>query len=85
MRTVIFKNPVSYGVGVDCSSERGTYHAELNLNLEDGETYYVVVNASMKKTFYIENLEEKAGLKLLKKAQKSKKYTINEDFVYEGK
>ncbi len=85
MRKVIFKNPDSYVVGVDCSSARGTYHAELNLNLEDGETYYVVVNASMKKTFYIENLEEKAGLKLLKKAQKSKKYTINEDFVYEGK
>lgn len=85
MRKVIFKNSDSYVIAVDCPSPRGTYHAEMNLNIEDGETYYVLVNSTMKRTFYIENLEEKDGLKLLKKAQKSKKYTINEDFVYDGK
>lgn len=85
MRKVIFKNPDSYVVGVDCSSSRGTYHAEMNLNLEDGETYYVKIDSSLKRTFFIESLDENAGQKLLKKAQKSKKYTINEDFVYDGK
>ena len=33
----------------------------------------------------MENLTENEGLKLLKKAQKSNKYTINEDFIYTGK
>lgn len=85
MRKVVFKHSDSYVVAVDCPSGRGTYHAEMNLNLEDGETYYVVVNSSLKRTFYIESLDEKDGQKLLKKAQKSKKYTINEDFIYEGR
>lgn len=85
MRKVIFKNPDSYVVSVDCPSARGTYHAETNLNLEDGETYYVIVNASMKRNFYMETVDEKDGQKLLKKAQNSKKYTINEDFIYNGK
>lgn len=84
-RKVTFTNPGSYVIAVDCPSARGDYHAELNLNLEDGETYYVEVNSTMKRSFYMENLEEKAGLKLLKKAQKSDKYTINEDFTYDGK
>lgn len=57
----------------------------MNLNLEDGETYYVIVNASLKRNFYIENLDEKDGAKLLKKALKDDKYTKNEDFVYNGK
>lgn len=82
-RKVTFKKSGSYVVSIDCPSARGTYHAELNLNLEDGETYYVLINSNMKKNFYAENLDEKAGQKLLKKAQSSKKYTFNEDFVYE--
>lgn len=84
-RKVTFTNAGSYVIAVDCPSARGNLHAELNLNLEDGETYYVLLNSSMKRNFYMENLEEKAGLKLLKKAQKSDKYTINEDFTYNGK
>lgn len=84
MRKVIFKNPDSYVISVDCDSERGTYHAELNLNLEDDETYYVILNANIKNSFYLENLSEKEGLKFLKKAQTSNKYTINEDIVYTG-
>lgn len=85
MRKVVFNNPDSYVVAVDCPSARGTYHAEMNLNLEDGETYYVIINASMKRTFYIESLDEKDGAKLLKKALKDDKYTKNKDFVYNGK
>lgn len=85
MRKVVFKNSDSYVVAVDCPSARGTYHAEMNLNLEDGETYYVIINASMKRTFYIESLDEKDGTKLLKKALKDDKYTKNEDLVYNGK
>lgn len=85
MRKVVFKNSDSYVVSVDCPSARGTYHAEMNLNLEDGETYYVIVNASLKRTFYIESLDEKDGAKLLKKALKDDKYTKNEDLVYDGK
>ena len=41
--------------------------------------------AGMKNPFFAELLNEKEGLKLLKKAQKNKKYTINEDFIYEAK
>lgn len=81
-RKVTFKKAGSYVVSTDCPSGRGTLHAEINLNLEDGETYYVVINATMKKSFYAKSLDEKAGLKLLKKAQSNKKYTFNEDFVY---
>ncbi len=33
----------------------------------------------------MELVPEKEGLKLLKKAQTSNKYTINEDYVYKGK
>jgi len=85
MRKVIFKKSDSYVVALDSPLQNRVYHAELNLNLEDGETYYVIINASMKHSFFIENLSEKDGEKLLKKAQKDKKYTINEDFVYKGK
>lgn len=84
-RKIIFENSDSYVISVDCPSPQGTYHADLNLNLENGETYYVICNAKVGKTFYMENLTEKEGLKLLKKAQKSNKYTINEDFIYTGK
>lgn len=84
MRKVVFKNSDSYVISVDCPSARGTYHAEMNLNLEDGETYYVMVNSNIKRTFYIENLDEKTGAKLLKKAQNSKKYTVNEVLVYDN-
>lgn len=84
-RKVTFTNSGSYVMAVDCPSPRGILHAELNLNLEDGETYYVLINSTLKRNFYMENLEEKDGLKLLKKAQKSNKYTINDDFIYNGK
>lgn len=85
VRKVIFEHPDSYVISVDCPAKAGLYHAELNLNLEDGEAYYVLCNASLKMPFYMESVTEKEGLKLLKKAQKSKKYTVNEDFVYKGK
>lgn len=85
MRKVTFKNSNSYVVSLDSPLQNRVYHAELNLNLEDGETYYVLVNANLKKSFFIENLSEKDGQKLLKKALKDDKYTINEDFVYNGK
>lgn len=84
-RKVTFTNPGSYVIAVDCPTPKGDLHAELNLNLEDGETYYVLVNSSMKRSFYMESLEEKEGLKILKKAQKSDKYTFNADFTYDGK
>ncbi len=84
-RKVVFKKDDTYVISCDCDTNHGTMTAELNLNLEDGETYYVVFNAGMKNPFYAELLTEKAGLKLLKKAQKSKKYTINKDLVYGAK
>lgn len=84
-RKVIFKEENTYVLSCDCETNHGTMTAELNLNIEDGQTYYVVFNAGMKNPFYAELLSEKDGLKLLKKAQKSKKYTFNEDLVYEEK
>lgn len=82
MRKVTFKQSDSYIISVDCPSNHGTYHADLNLHLDDGETYYVVVNATLKSNFLMTTLDEKKGLKLLKKAQKNKKYTINDDYIY---
>lgn len=83
MRKVVFKKADTYVVATNCCTKNGDYHAELNLNLEDGETYYVVVNANMKKNFYMELLQEKDGLKLMKKGENSKKYTINEPTTYD--
>ena len=83
-RKVIFKNPGSYVVSCGYINDGVDYDAKVNLNLEDGETYYVILNRNVKRFFYMELLEEKAGLKLLKKAQTSKKYTFNDDFVYDG-
>ena len=63
----------------------GMMTAEANLNVEDGQTYYVLFNANMKNPFFAELLTEKEGLKMLKKATGNKKYTFNEDLVYEAK
>lgn len=85
-RKVIFQHPDSYVISVECPKPNngGTYQADVNLNLEDDETYYVLCNATMKRNFYMEVIPEKEGLKYLKKAQTSSKYTFNEDFVYEN-
>lgn len=84
-RKVVFEHPDSYVLSIDCPTPKTVYHAELNLNLEDGETFYVLCNGKVGKAFYMELVPEKEGLKLLKKAQTSKKYTINEDYVYKAK
>lgn len=85
-RKVTFKNEGSYVISTECVNIKNVkYKAEINLNIEDGQTYYVLFNSNIKKTFYAEEMSEKDGLKLLKKAQSSKKYTINDDLVYEGK
>ena len=84
-RKVIFEKSDSYVLSIDCATPKTVYHAELNLNLEDGETFYVLCNARVGKTFYMELVPEEEGLRLLKKAQTSKKYTINEDYVYKAK
>lgn len=84
-RKVVFKNEGTYVISTECKNINNVqYKADINLTVEDGETYYVLINSNMKKTFYAEEVSEKEGLKLLKKAQGSKKYTINEDYVYEG-
>lgn len=44
----------------------------------------MLVNGNLKRPFYAEVVDEKKGLKLLQKAQNTKKYTINKDFVYKG-
>ena len=84
-RKVVFPKEDTYVISCDCNTNHGTMTAEINLNLEDGETYYVVFNAGMKNPFYAELLTEKDGLKLLKKAQKNKKYSFNKDVVYGSK
>lgn len=84
-RKIIFEKSDSYVLSIDCATPKTVYHADLNLNLEDGETYYVLCNGRVGKAFYMEVVPEEKGLKLLKKAQKSKKYTINEDYVYKAK
>lgn len=84
-RKVIFENPGSYVVGTGYVFNGTDFNTEVNLNVEDGQTYYVLINSNMKRSLYCEMVDEKQGLKLLKKAQDTKKYTINEDFVYTGK
>lgn len=83
MRKVTFKNSGSYVVSTDFTLSGKPYHGETILNLEDDETYYVIINGNIKKNFYMEMVSEKEGLKLLKKAQTSKKYHINEPFTYD--
>jgi len=85
-RKIIFKESGSYVVDVDCPNvmRHCVYHASINLNLEDGETYYVLINAGLTKTFYMELLNDNKGKKMLNKARTSKKYTFNEDYIYTG-
>lgn len=82
---MIFENSGSYVVGTGYLYNGTEFNTEVNLNVEDDQTYYVLINANLKRSFYCEVVDEKKGLKLLKKAQDTKKYTINEDFVYTGK
>ena len=84
MRKVIFEHPGTYVISTGYQYNGVSRDVTLNLNVENDETYYVWINASLKKPFYIEQLDEKKGLKLLNKATKDKKYTINEDFIYKG-
>ena len=81
-RKVVFNEDDTYVLSCNCETNHGTMIAEINLNLEDGKTYYVIFNASMKNPFFAELLNEKEGEKILKKAQKNKKYTINEDIIF---
>lgn len=83
MRKVIFKHSGSYVVSTGYMYKDVSRDVSLNLNVEDNETYYVLINSSLKKPFYMELIDEKKGLNLLKKAKK--KYTINKDFIYDGK
>ena len=82
-RKVIFKHPDNYLISTDMPFRGMNYHADVHLNLEDGETYYVLCNGNFKRSFYMEEVSTKEGKKLLKKAQKKKKYTFNEDFIYD--
>lgn len=85
-RKVIFKNPGQYAISAEMNEPKtGKYDVTVNLNLEDGECYYVNINATLKKNVSMELISEKEGQKLLKKAMEKKKYTFNEDFIYEGK
>lgn len=84
MRKVIFEHPGTYVISTGYLYDGVSRDVTLNLNVENDETYYVLINSSLKKPFYIEQLDEKKGLKLLNKATKDKKYTINEEFIYKG-
>ena len=83
-RKVTFKNEGTYVLEMVCHTGKGDMKAELNLNIEDGQTYYVNINSVPKKPLYAEVLSEKEGLKKMKKSE-GKQYTINEPIVYEGK
>lgn len=62
----------------------GIFHSDIILNLEEGETYYVLLDHKITHSFYLQELNKKQGEKLLKKYQKkSDKRTINPDFIYE--
>lgn len=84
-RKVIFPQEDTYVLTCDIMTGHGMMTAEANLNVEDGQTYYVLFNANMKNPFFAELLTEKEGMKMLKKATGNKKYTFNEDLVYEAK
>ena len=51
-RKVVFEHPDSYVLSIDCPTPKTVYHAELNLNLEDGETFYVLCNGKVGKALY---------------------------------
>lgn len=80
IRKVIFKKPGRYVVSFENEWFEKPYYAETILNLENDEVYYIVMDATIK-GFVFGEVPEKKGLKFLKQA--GKKYTLNEDFVYD--
>lgn len=80
IRKVVFKNPGRYVVSFERSWFEKPYHAETILNLEDNEVYYIVMDCKIS-GFIFGEVPEKKGLKYIKQA--GKKYTLNEDFIYD--
>ena len=84
VRKVTFPTEGRYVVSITNTWFSKPYHAEIILNLEDGETYYVVLDCTITNPFFFKELNKKDGEKLFQKASKnSKKYTFNPDYTYE--
>lgn len=81
-RKVTFPEAGRYNLSVTEEWSGKPYHAEMVLNLEDGETYYVLLNSKPGNPLYFTEMSEKDGQKFLEKARKDKNYTFNEDFTY---
>ncbi|MBQ7420900.1 MAG: hypothetical protein IJV27_01950 [Prevotella sp.] len=82
LRKVTFNKEGKYVVSVDQEWAQKPYHAEVVLNVEKGETYYVVLDCTIKNAFELKILSEKDGEKFLAKALKDKKYEVNPDITY---
>lgn len=80
IRKVVFKKTGRYVVSFEREWFQKPYHAETILNLEDGETYFVVMDAKINGLSFGE-VSQKQGDKFLKKA--GKKYVLNDDFFYD--
>lgn len=83
LRKITFKNSQRCVVSYDTQWYGKPWHLETILNLEDGETYYLKLGAKGADGTF-EEISEKEGMKFVKKAEKSKDITTNEDFVYEN-
>lgn len=82
MRKVIFKKPGRHVITVDLLWQGTTpYHGETILNLEDNETYYIVLDW-VPKGIKLGEVPAKKGMGLVKKAEKGK-FTINPDVIYD--
>lgn len=80
-RKVIFKETGKYTIATNFTWREAPYHIERILNLEDGETYYVLLKCNAK-GYRFELITEKEGLKLLEKAKTNVKYVQNPDYIY---
>lgn len=82
MRKITFTHPSRFVLSMDNSWYGKPYHMETILDLEDGETYFVELDFTMKGGTFKEVPAEK-GMKYVQKALKDKGTTVNSDFVYE--
>ena len=87
MRKITVRGEGRIVISCDVTWADKPYHNELPLNISDGGVYYVKFHVAglvdgfiKKRSFIMEQLPIKKGMKELEKA--GKKYTVNDDFEY---
>lgn len=82
MQEIVFEKEGRYNISIDFLLMDTPYHAEMVLNVEDGENYYVETAATMK-TVSLTEMPTDKGAKRLEKIKKDKNFSICTPFTYE--